>query len=260
MILPFPHSKIISEHGLVVRSIPALRKWRLFAYYTQNMSKRHGASPKGAKDIPPSLADCRPARVQEVQQHASSFLLLLLCRHCHQRPSGGRRLAESGNIPMEDITAKAVSSSPPLKKHKRSCHPTREREGEFGFGFCLAKKSPRAAFLLSCVSNRGFVSPTCFPELIDFETKIVPFFFLNAMCTEKWIEKCTRPFLPDDCGCDCDPGDDLFGKRDEIVSVAPKPNGPRPIVESWQFPFLAAFYGKGRSVCPTRAFLLRRAS
>ena len=41
-ILPYPHSGLISE----------LRKWRLFAYYTQNMSKRHGDAPKGAKDIP----------------------------------------------------------------------------------------------------------------------------------------------------------------------------------------------------------------
>ena len=50
--------------------------------------------------------------------------------------------------------------------------------------------------------------------------------------------------------CDCDPGGDLFGKRDGIVPPARRTDRPRPIVESWQFPFSAAFYGKKeRALC-----------
>ena len=156
----------------------------------------------------------------------------------NERPASSLLAEESGNIPMEDITA-TVSSSPPLKKHKRSCHPIREGEARRGrtkeegrrgkFGFCLAKKVralPQVLFL----SNREFLQHD-FPKQNYVETtKTVPFSFLNvnAQCTDKWIEKRTPvspSFLPsiDDCGCDCDcdPGDDLFGKRDEIVPVGP---------------------------------------
>lgn len=198
------------------------------------MSKRQGA-PKGAKDIHPWLPACLPAPCGAAAR-STTTRTPPLSPTC-VRPSVVRLLAESGNIPMEDITA-TVSSSPPLKKHKRSCHPireggrseTRKEEGRRGkFGFCLAKKVralPQVLFL----SNREFLQHD-FPKQNDVETtKTVPFFFLNvnAQCTDKWIEKRTPAspsFLPsiDDCGCDCDcdPGDDLFGKRDEIVPVGP---------------------------------------
>ena len=184
----------------------------------------------------PSLAACLPAPCGAAAR-STTTRTPPLSPTC-VRASVVRLLAESGNIPMEDITA-TVSSSPPLKKHKRSCHPIREGEARRGrtkeegrrgkFGFCLAKKVralPQVLFL----SNREFLQHD-FPKQNDLETKkTVPFFFLNvkAQCTDKWIEKRTPvspSFLPsiDDCGCDCDcdPGDDLFGKRDEIVPVGP---------------------------------------
>ena len=171
---------------------------------------------------------------------------------------------------MEDITA-TVSSSPPLKKHKRSCHPIREGEARRGrtkeegrrgkFGFCLAKKVralPQVLFL----SNREFLQHD-FPKQNDVETtKTVPFFFLNvnAQCTDKWIEKRTPAspsFLPlttVDVTVTVTPETTFSGRETKLSrSVRPRPI----IVESWQFPFSAAFYGeRGVLFCPETAFLI----